>query len=192
MLSLFTSIDYTTLISMTRALLFIICLFTLTSCLEVKFTESQPNKLSGLAYFPEELAGKYINQDGDTLIIKGKYLFLANRKSKCASLFEQDSISNTILLKKWKSYYFLNLYEDDFWTVVLAERNDAGTLTVSLIDGESDETISNINTVHTLDTLFTDEGEVIHYSLTPSHKELSKLIELGIFSDQYFFEKLPD
>ena len=71
------------------------------SCIEVKFDESQPVSIDPLLVFPEELNGNYINQDGDTLIIKGHHFSLVNRRSKCDRLYEHDSLGDNILLKRW-------------------------------------------------------------------------------------------
>ena len=162
----------------------------ITSCIEVKFEESQPAGIAKLDKFPVDLMGKYINQDGDTLIIEPTVISLLNRKSKCDRLFEQDSLSESILLKKWHNKYFLNINEDQLWTCVLVEPAKKGDLIVSLIDAESETVLENITRFTDMKTIYTEDQEPLYYLVNPSDKELKALIKNGIFSYQFFFKKI--
>lgn len=178
-----------------KRLFFIILIFNaavlLSSCIEVKFRETQPTGISSLTSFPSELRGTYQNQDGDTLEIGITNVNLLNRKSKCDRLFEQDSLSNTVQLTKWKKYFFVNLTEDSLWTVCVMKKLNNGDLIVSLIDAESESTISLISEITPLETIYFDEEPEL-YIINPEHKDLEAIIESGAFSIQYIFKKIKN
>lgn len=178
-----------------KRLFFIILIFNaavlLSSCIEVKFRETQPTGISSLTSFPSELRGTYQNQDGDTLEIGITNVNLLNRKSKCDRLFEQDSLSNTVQLTKWKKYFFVNLTEDSLWTVCVMKKLNNGDLIVSLIDAESESTISLISEITPLETIYFDEEPEL-YIINPEHKDLEAIIESGAFSIQYTFKKIKN
>lgn len=171
-------------------LFIIICFIFIASCIEVKFEESQPEGVGKLDKFPVDLMGKYINQDGDTLIIETTVISLLNRKSKCDRLFEQDSLSESVLLKKWQNIYLLNILEDQLWTCVLIEPAKEGDLIVSLIDAESETVLENIIRFTDMKTIYTEDQEPLYYLVNPSHKQLKALIKNGIFSYQFIFKKI--
>lgn len=173
-------------------LIFLLVFFLATSCIEVKFETSQPAGIAALENFPESLLGEYINEDGDTLIIENKIVSLLNRKSKCDRLFEQDSLCESIILKKWEAYYFLNLKENNLWTTALMEHLNDNQLLVSLIDAESDTVLHKINDVTQLDTINSDEGEPIYFIVNPVHAELKELVKKGAFSQQYTFIRISN
>jgi hypothetical protein len=158
--------------------------------MEVKFKTSQPKGAGSIDIFPDELQGTYVNQDGDTLEVSGKYFTLVNRKSKCDRLFERDSLSQMMLLKPWHDKYVLNVFEDSLWTAVLLEKTDTKILNVMLIDAEDEEIVGSISSITIMDTLFTDDGEIIHYVIDPDEPALLQMVEENLFSDQYFFKKI--
>jgi hypothetical protein len=122
-------------------------------------------------------------------VIGLKYVDLQNRKSKCDRLFEHDSLSNYVQLKKWNEYYFINLTEDSLWTVGLIKTLKNGDITVSFIDAESDSTIKLISEITAMKiNYYDDEPEL--YIVDPNHNELKKMIDDGAFSIQYNFQRI--
>lgn len=176
---------------LTNKLLLLLCALVLVSCLEVKFTESQPTHIAALKEFPNDLNGQYINQDGDTLMLNGIHFALVNRESKCTRLYEHDSLSETMQLKKWNQYYFLNIYEDKLWTVAFIQLENESDLRVSLIDAESEDVLEELSHLIKIDTLLSDDGEIICYVIEPDTVVLQQMISNQIFSDDYLFQKIP-
>ena len=96
----------------------------------------------------------------------------------------------SVVLKKWETYYFLNLKDDNLWTTVLVEHLKDSQLLVSLIDAESDTILYKINDVTQLDTINSEDGEPIYFMVNPDHAELKDLVNTGDFSQQYTFVRI--
>ncbi len=160
------------------------------ACTEVKFRNIQPSESSVLKAFPEKLMGSYVNQDGDTLLVSEKNISLVNRASECNPFYEHDSLSQDIVLTSFNDSYLLNIQEDSLWTLALIIYSSREFLDVSLIDAEDEETMNTLSQITALDTLFSEDNEVIHFIIDPDSMTLAGVIHLGLFSDHYRFKRI--
>ncbi|MEJ2593810.1 MAG: hypothetical protein P8100_01460 [bacterium] len=171
------------------AFLLILILVT-AACTEVKFRNIQPSNASILETFPDSLEGIYLNQDGDTLMISEKNISLVNRASECNPFYEHDSLGQDILLTFFKGSYLLNIQEDSLWTLALIRHPNQKMLDVSLIDGEDLESLETLSQITLVDTIFSEDGEVIHFIIDPDSTILLEIIQHGLFSDHYQFKRI--
>jgi hypothetical protein len=163
----------------------------LTACIEVKFRESQPPGVESLAEIPESFHGMYFNEDGDTLILTSSTFSLVNRKSKCNTLTEFDSLNENIQLKILDDYMFFNMNEDSLWTVALVTPLEDNSFRFSLIDAEDEEILQAVSSITDLGTHLSEEGEPLVYVANPSPDELNRMIQEDIFSVHYTFTRIP-
>ena len=190
------SLLYTALLElpMTKPRGIILSLATLAllfSCSEVKFGTSQPHGTMALTEFPAALQGEYVNQDGDTLIIGQRKIWLLNRESVCNRLTEEDSLGSRTVLKPFNRHYLMNIRDDTLWSVALLTKSGMDSLLVSLIDVEDEQTLDVLSNMITMDTIFAETGEIMHFLIEPDPLTLQQMIDRGIFSDHYHFRQLP-
>ena len=84
--------------------IFLIIIGILSSCTEIYFTEPQPKGIKTVENGLEELAGEYIsNEDTDTLKISKEGIIWSEDDK------EEEALGD-LIIKKYKGYYFVNLY----------------------------------------------------------------------------------
>ena len=101
-------------------------------------------------------------------------------------------MSDSIELKKWKKYYFLNIQEDQhgYWDVYLIRFADNKTLEVSMIDGDDSVAINMLKTVTEVTVKEKSDGKVDYYLIEPSRKELWYMIDKGVFSSKTKYSRI--
>lgn len=112
--------------SVVRAGWVIVVFIALLSCKEVSFREPQPASRQNLIKVPSELQGNYlpVMADGelgkDTLIIhdKGYRFGYYDPKERVPSRQPDEGLlSDSLVLKKYKGYYFASFRDDQSWIV---------------------------------------------------------------------------
>jgi hypothetical protein len=103
------------------------CLVFLTSCTNIYFENPQPAGKENLTEFPKKLIGTYVDSEkGDTVVTvlpDGISLKLNGNDVKIP-------LSEKTILRNYKSFYFLNLKqeEDSLWTVYIVKPAKKKTL----------------------------------------------------------------
>src|SRR5689334_10205770 len=91
--------------------------FTIASCTEIAFPVAQPKRVAALKEIPQALHGRYgpptFESDSVTLIIdsKGYYFDPSNEKS----WLDKGMISDSLVVKFYRDYYFFNFRIEDVW-----------------------------------------------------------------------------
>ncbi|MBK6903335.1 MAG: hypothetical protein IPH04_11135 [Saprospirales bacterium] len=94
-----------------RILLLFLPLFSLSSCLTIGYQQPQPTGGKNLKEFPSSLIGKYSQEPGDKK---------ADVEVRLHSVIFEDeellgegeiSLSDTLLLRKYKKFYIVNWYD---------------------------------------------------------------------------------
>src|SRR5678809_1110778 len=94
----------------------------LFSCKEVTFPEPQPKGVESLTEIPAQLRGSYVAADPtedkkDTLIIESwGYHF---RDSRDKDWLGKGVISDSLVIRFYKDYYFVNFRADNRWVLRL-------------------------------------------------------------------------
>ncbi len=161
-----------------------VLLVVLAACTEVYFTESQPAGKKALKQIPEDFHGFYLDPDNKDTIQINNVSFGVGKDAR----FLSDSIE----LKKWKKYYFLNIQEDQkrYWEVYLIQFTDNKTLEVSIIDGDDSVTVNLLKTVTDVSSKENSDGKVDYYLINPSRKELRYMLEKGVFSSTMKYSRI--
>ena len=169
---------------MKNPLMISVLLFFLAACTEVYFTESQPAGKKALKQIPDDFHGFYLDPDSnDTIQINAASFEISN---------DEGYLSDSIELKKWKKYYFLNIKEDQhgYWDVYLIRFADNKTLEVSMIDGDDSVAINMLKTVTEVTVKEKSDGKVDYYLIEPSRKELLYMIDKGVFSSKTKYSRI--
>lgn len=158
------------------------------SCNEVTFHEPQPSGIAPLKSIPSALQGQYSTRDkttgeiGDTLIIEswGYHFKDTNDKAWLGS----GRISDTLVVKFYQNYYFVNFKEGDQWVLRIVKEKSPGVLDFLSIDIQDDanrkEMLKRISRkipvkeVKKIDDTF--------YQIKPTQAQLMTLIREGYFT----------
>jgi hypothetical protein len=151
-------------------LIFVVISLILSSCKFVQFENSQPVDAKELATFPKNMIGEYLGQENDTLIITSKWYKIGKDKEEFLS-------PRKIVLKKFKSYYVLNYYEEKDWDVLLLKINREN-LTVYAIDFEKEEktVINDLKKILPVKE-YNEPGNSKSYVINPTKKEFRLLVK---------------
>ena len=164
-------------------------LIILFSCKEITFKEPQPRGKKALKEIPDALVGSYLltdEKDGstDTLIVSSKGYFVASDK-------KGDQLGDSLVLKKFKGYYFISINENPEWLLRVVEQEKNGDLVYMIMEEEGTsfkDFLSKVSKEVRVDSIEIN-GEKL-YQIDPSPKQLTKLIEKGYFKKTLRMKKL--
>lgn len=172
--------------------LFIAFLFlTITACKEVSFKEPQPRGKRALLEIPNELRGKYllVETDGstkDTLIVtKNQYYIIGDST--------RGELGDSLVLKKYKGYYFFNDNENPEWLLRVVKKEPNGDLTYMFMDTEEksfNDFLIKLNDEIKIDSIVVNDKKL--YQIDPSPKQLIALIKKGYFGKSIQLKKLKN
>jgi hypothetical protein len=156
------------------------------ACTEVSFPTHQPRGINILTEIPQELHGKFILSDADsidrldTLIIEAKgYHFTNSSQHADNSWLDTGLLSDSLVLKKYKSFYFFNFKEKDQWLLRVLKLETGGHLSFRMfaIDGTGkDKLLWELEKELPVQTILIDSDEK-YYRIDPSPKQLLQLIK---------------
>jgi len=159
----------------------IILAFTLAfSCKEISFKEPQPKGKKVLREVPKQLIGTYLLIDdkegaADTLFVSvNGYLVASDKK--------QNLLGDSLILKKFKGYYFVNINEKPEWLLRVLKQEENGDLIYMSMEEDEEgfnKLLKRISQEVQLDSMEVN-GEKL-YQIDPTPKQLVKLIETGHF-----------
>lgn len=160
----------------------------LLSCKEITFKEPQPRGKKSLKEIPEALVGSYLltdEKDGatDTLIVTSKGYVVASDK-------KGGVLGDSLVLKKYKGYYFVNINENPEWLLRVIKQETNGDLFYMTMDeGVSfKEFLDKVSKEIKIDSVEIN-GEKL-YQIDPSPKQLVRLIENGYYKKTLEMKKL--
>lgn len=177
-----------------RVLLFIIISTVLLGCKEVSFKDAQPKGRKALTSIPKSMQGKYLvlTDEGtlskDTVVITEKgyrfgYFDPEERAAKNDE-YEEGVLSDSMVLKSYKGYYFLSMNEDPEWILrVLKEEKNGDLLYMSLEDKklEFNDYLEKLSGEIRIDSMTTDKETL--YQIDPDPNQLVDLIKKKFFSE---------
>lgn len=157
----------------------------LIACSEICYKEPQPKGVKPLTEIPGKLHGRYIvsdeNGSTDTLIVFNKGYRIG--KDDVASL------SDSLVLKQYKGYYFINIRDDVAWYLrIMKQEKNGNILYMAMPEATSEYKGGIFKDVLSLDVPVAEtevEGKT-HYIIDPSPKKLLELIRKGYFGEQTF------
>lgn len=176
----------------------VVCLLLLVlfACKEVSFENPQPEGRKALTSVPRALQGKYLvlTDEGkpskDTVIITERgyrfgYFDVAERAGK-NDRYEEGVLSDTLILKSYKGYYFVSLNEKSAsaWLLrVLRQEKNGDLIYMSLREKNTDfkDFLKKLSTEIRVDSIRKEDGML--YQIDPTPTMLVKLIHKGYFAE---------
>jgi hypothetical protein len=158
------------------------------SCKEVSFREPQPSGVKSLQEVPEDLRGMYIpvgaepDDKADTLIIESWGYHFKDSNDK--DWLGRGVISDSLVLKFYQDYYFVNFRAGDQWVLRLIKRNKDGSIAFLSIDLQNDESSKDKLRKLSKKIKFTEvkRGDDTFYQINPTPAQLMTLIKEGFFT----------
>jgi hypothetical protein len=174
-------------------IIIIFFLVLVAACKEVSFQNPQPEGRKALTDVPKALRGKYLTltDDGkpskDTVIITAHgyrfgYFDVAERSGK-NDRYEEGVLSDTLVLKSYKGYYFLSINENPEWLLrVLRQEKNGDLIYMTLEEKNTDfnDFLKKLSAEIRVDST-QKENETL-YQIDPTPAELIGLIDKGFFS----------
>ncbi|MDH4090597.1 MAG: hypothetical protein OEV74_18240 [Cyclobacteriaceae bacterium] len=163
--------------------------FAFCGCREISFKEPQPKGKKSLREVPEKLLGKYLLQEEkdtakDTLVVTRQgYLIVSDRK--------QSLLGDSLVLKRYKGYYFLSINENPEWILRIIKREKNGDLTYMSMDEEDrafKDLVNDLAREVGIDSVKIDDKML--YQIDPSPRQLINLIKKGYFKKTILMQRL--
>ena len=167
-----------------------ILFLALVACKEISFREPQPKGKKSLSQIPRELLGSYlvVEEKGadskDTLVVTKKGYYVPGDSSK-------EDLGDSLVLKKYKGYYFFNDNENPEWLLRVVKRESNGDLSYMLLepkDKSFGEFLLALNEEIEIDSVEVNNQKL--YQIDPSPKKLISLIEKGHFKKTITLKKV--
>ena len=180
---------------MKRLMPVLILLFAF-SCKEISFREPQPKGKKLLTHVPKELHGRYLAQkengdvSEDTIIITAngyRFAYAHPLDKNNAGHPDAGILGDSLVLKSYKGYYFLNINDNPEWLLRVLHREKNGDLIYMAPEQEGvefDDYLKKLSTQIRIDSLKV-QGEML-YQIDPTPKQLVDLVEKGYFSRTLF------
>ena len=164
-------------------------LLLIPGCKEISFKEPQPKGKKALSEIPRELLGTYLleeenSSNRDTMLVTKTGYFVKSDSTK-------GQLGDSLVLKKYKGYYFFSDNENPEWLLRLIKRESNGDLSYLLMDpGQQsfNEFLLKLNEEIEIDS--SDVNDEKLYRIDPTPKELISLIEKGYFKKKITLKKL--
>ena len=160
----------------------------LYSCKEISFKEPQPAGVAALKKVPSSLIGKYYSYDkttgekADTLIIESWGYRFKDKDDK--DWLGRGVLSDSLVLKFYENYYFVNFKSGDQWVVRLIRLKPSGSVEFLSIDIQDDskrkEMLRKIS--KKLKVTEVKKKDDTFYQISPTPSQLMDLIREGYFT----------
>jgi hypothetical protein len=179
-----------------RYFLWVVVLVVGTGCSEISYKEPQPADIKPLDRIPAKLHGTYIVKDegqevNDLLIVFEKgYRIQPKDSMKQAEVF---FLSDSLVLKYYRGYYFVN-YRDDFvWHLRVLKRGKNGDMSLMEMESVSSheptrkEFLSRLS--KEIEVIETQADSSTIYLIDPTPRQLLNLVRKGWFKEESVFVK---
>lgn len=172
---------------MKKAVLLFFWALLLYSCKEVSFRQPQPNGVNALQEVPKTLQGRYVGiddkgKDTDTLIIESRGYHFKDAKDN--DWLGKGAISDSLVIKYYQNYYFVNFRSGDQWVLRLLKQKSNGSIEFMTIPVSDDAKRKDI--LKKLSKKFTvkevKRKDDTFFEINPTKEQLMQLIKEGFFS----------
>lgn len=159
----------------------------LYSCKEVSFREPQPTGIAPLSEVPPSLRGHFggideKGEDTDTLVIESWGYHFRDAKEK--DWLGKGVISDSLVVKFYKNYYFVNFRTGDQWVLRLIRQKPDGSIEFMSIPVNDDAKRKDIlkKLSKKLSVKEIQRKDDTFYQINPTRDQLMQLISEGFFA----------
>jgi hypothetical protein len=165
---------------MNRLLLFLLGV-SLFACTEITFKEPQPKGIKTLSEFSQSLQGRYIvpqdsgSEKFDTVYVE-PMRYRINSIAKDEEWMNRGVLSDSLVLKHYKGFYFLNFYTDEQWIVRVFKQEKDGNIVMYEINLSDDEKVKKLTERFNPEVIKKDNSTT-YYRIDPTPKSLLQFIK---------------
>jgi hypothetical protein len=177
---------------MNRIFCFVL-LLSFASCKEITFREPQPVGKKDLKSIPKSLLGKYLTSTDSGGVSKDTIVILSNgyrfgyfdpaERAAPKSEYDDAVLSDKLVLRTFRGYYFVNVNENPEWIVRVIKRERNGDLSYFSPGQEGVDFnvfMKKLSKQIPIDSVVVNEERL--YQIKPTPNQLVALIENGYFS----------
>jgi hypothetical protein len=166
------------------------------SCTEISYKEPQPKGVAALKKIPGKLQGRYqLSENGSVLDVRVVVFERGYRIEPKDTTEKTDEflLSDSLVLKHYKGYYFLNIRSAYSWRLRIVERKKNGDLQLiemkKVPEGEasSKEFLDKLQAE--VPVIKTEVNGYPQYLIDPTPRKLLDLIKKGFFGKKTLFVK---
>lgn len=171
---------------MQKLSLILVWTLLLYSCKEVSFREPQPAGIVPLAEVPKALQGNYVGvddkgDDSDTLIIESWGYHFRDAKDK--DWLGKGVLSDSLVIKTYQSYYFVNFRTGDQWVLRLIRQKSTGGIEFLSIpvsdDAKRKDILKKLGKKFEVKEI--QKKDDTFYQISPTRDQLMEMIQEGFF-----------
>ncbi|MDZ4714044.1 MAG: hypothetical protein SH819_01125 [Cytophagales bacterium] len=172
---------------MKHAALILCWVVLLSSCKEVSFREPQPRGVTPLTEIPRGLHGNYVGLDEhgdntDTLVVESWGYHFMDTKDK--DWLGRGVISDSLVIKYYQNYYFVNFRSGDQWVLRLVKQKPNGAIEFMAIpvndDAKRKEILRKLS--RKIGVKEIERNGDTFYQIDPTKEQLIDLIKDGFFT----------
>ncbi len=158
------------------------------SCKEITYRETQPKGKKSLTEIPSSLRGNYLliddnGIDKDTLVIGN-----TGYRTKGGAV-DEGVLGDSLVLKKYKGYYFLNINQRPEWALRIIKQEKNGDLSfMSMDDKDFNTFVNTLAKEIQIDSTETTNEKL--YQIDPTPKQLVGLIKKKYFGQVTRIKKI--
>ncbi len=158
-----------------------------SSCRELSFPQAQPAGVTALKEIPSALRGEYRaaddnGKDADTLVVESwGYRF---RDSKDKDFLGKGVLSDSLVIKYYDNYYFVNFRSGEQWVLRLIRQKPSGAIEILSVNVSEDDKgkaiLKKLQKRMTVKEIKSKDDTF--YQINPTRDQLMQLIREGYFS----------
>jgi len=176
--------------------LFIIFALLLYSCTEISYKEPQPKGVAALKKIPVKLHGRYqLSENG--MLLDDKLVVFENgyriEPKDSTEKTDEFLLSDSLVLKHYKGYYFLNIRSAYSWRLRIVERKKNGDLQLLEMKNVPEDQATRQEFLDRLQAevpvIKTEINGNPQYLIDPSPRKLLDLINKGFFENKTLLVK---
>ncbi len=183
-------------LSCMRHVVWVVIAILATSCLEISYKEPQPKGKKILQTVPKKLQGRYhltengISLDDIVLIFENGYRL---EPKDSLEKIEEFLLSDSLVLKYYKGYYFVNSRATHAWLLRIIQRKKNGDLVFLEMDNIPEHEESRKEFIDRLGAevpvIETEVNGSRQFIIDPTPQKLLDLIRKGFFKEKTLLKK---
>jgi hypothetical protein len=163
-------------------------LLTLVSCQEITYKEPQPKNKKSLTEMPTSLRGRYLMEDETSNQKDTLYISETGYRTQGGAV-DEGTLGDSLVLKKYKGYYFLNINQRPEWALrIIKQEKNGDILFMSMEDKEFNSFLKKLGKEIKIDSTYAGDEKL--YQIDPTPKQLVGLIKKKYFGQTTRIKKI--